>query len=261
MINHTRTLLLNMRADIDPNFPGEEYVAPDFLVRTVPTVVQKFRNLVFGGEPDRYMLNYRLYQLMTVLHSTELEEYVSAQDSRITYLPLRLGQLYESMFIRRATILNQFTGDFNFIGDLVGGDEDGRLYHSWRVDVTSSSLIRVQRTTKPLDQETFEYTYTDGLSDLIPLLGSSLQFNFSAPVGAEWIVEAVSRPQLDMGQLLAALNVGMLETDELALFGTAPAEPLKTFRNLWRDHDEYAYKFSGLLLGITYLMDQQQPVG
>lgn len=86
MINHARTLLMNVAGA--PGFNGElgeEIVPPDFIPAALPGSINTLRRTLFGADPDRVMLNYRARQLMQVLHSTPLVEYVTSLDSRITY--------------------------------------------------------------------------------------------------------------------------------------------------------------------------------
>ena len=98
MINHVRTLLLNRGRDGTPRTsPGEEYVPPTFAPRALTTPLRTAFTTLYGGDPDRLMLNYRLRQLTALLHSTELEEYVLAKDPRVTYLPLD-GAFFDGVF-------------------------------------------------------------------------------------------------------------------------------------------------------------------
>lgn len=256
MINHVRTLLLNKRA-ADSAFPGEEYVIPNYVIRQEPAVVRKIKQIVFGGQPDRYMLNYRLYQVMVAIHGTELEEYVTYHDTRLTYLPFRSTSLYSSAYGTTATKLGTFDGELAIIGRLLPEELAGWLKYQWQLDVTGANTIRVKRIVPTIIDRTYDYTLTEDRSSIIPFTGSSLSFTFSGPVGAEWVVDALAKPQKNMGTVLANLDSGITELDELALFGISPSEPVLTFKNLWKQHDEYAYRLGALMLAVAWLMNGQ----
>jgi hypothetical protein len=256
MINHVRTLILNKLRGT-ATFPGEEYIPVDYLVRTEPTVVQKIKQIIFGGDPDRYMLNYRMYQIMTTIHATELEEYVTYHDSRLTYLPFRSTSLYSSAYQTTSTKIGTFDGELAILESLVPEELAGWLHYQWNIDVIPGNLVAVKRLKPSIIEDTYEYTMTEGRSNAIPFTGSSLKFTFSGPVGAEWAVESVAKPQRNFATIFTALSNGITEVDELALFGVAPAEPVLSFKNLWQDHEEYAYRFGALMLGVAWLMHEQ----
>ena len=89
MINHIRSILLNApQAQAHPvDFIGEEYVSPEWVPVPQPHGVARLRDILFGHNPDRALMNYRLRQFMTLIHSTDLEQYVHEKDSRVTYWP------------------------------------------------------------------------------------------------------------------------------------------------------------------------------
>lgn len=161
MPNFVRTLLLNQaRTFFDTAVPGEEYVAPYFIPVTLPIALNKIRNILFGTSPSRTAVNYRLFQLLQMLHATELAEFMTYHDSRITYLPL-----------------------------------------TWQ-----------------------------------PMAAGTVQ------------------PATNMADALLTLQAALSMDDENVLFGadTQLVEPFATFRNLWRDHDMYAYKLGGLVLALAF---------
>src|SRR5690606_37703460 len=82
MINHVRTLLLGLPGAASPGYQtaGEEFVDPTFQPVALPTYLAAVRRTLFGVDPDRLMLNYRLKQLLEVIHATELAEYVTFLD-------------------------------------------------------------------------------------------------------------------------------------------------------------------------------------
>lgn len=258
MINHLRTLLLNQkRGTWGPDFPGEEYVPPKFKPLTVlPDGVSKAHKVLFGGNTDRLMGNVRLRQLLPMLHQTELEEYVLALDPRITYWPSTDQSLYRDAYtITVQAIMAMSNEDLTPVGQLLADEAAGSLFHRWRVTVQPDNLVEVRRLEPPLTSTLVAYTITNGRSNIIPLLGSTLSFTFAGAIGSSWIVEGRARPTRDAGTLMATLENSLTEVDEIEIFGVTSVEPMAAFRRLWRKHDKIAYKFGGLLLGMAYRLN------
>jgi len=251
MINHVRTLLLNVNNAVDPNIVGEEYIPPTFKTVTFTSQINKIHNVLFGGTPDRYMLNYRAHQIMSMLHSTELGENVLDYDSRITYLPTTSSSFYTFPFVTTAEKIGNFNGDIYFIDELKPSDATGQMYHMWRLTVKDAATIVVTHLNDPKEEQEYSYTITNGRSNTISLLGSTQYFSFNAPVGSSWIVKGYAKPARDMGDIFATLKQGVTIVDELYLWGASPAEPLLTYKNLWRDSDEYAYSLGGLVMALA----------
>jgi len=249
--NYIRTLLLNQGpADFD-NL-AEEYVSPFFVPRDLPPSFLKIRSVLYGGNPDREMLNFRLYQLMQLLHATQLVEYVLQDDNRITYTPFDQEELFFTAFGARSTAALGTTTEMNIIGDITPNEASGILRHEWRVLVNDAGTITVTEYKPTSAQSLYEYTLTDGLSNLIPLSGSSLLFNFNGGAGDQWFVEATAKPVRNMAEILATLCQVVSPADMLVLFGESPVEPYLTFRNLWKKNEQYAYKLGGLLLAMAF---------
>jgi hypothetical protein len=59
----------------------------------LPEPLRRVRAVLFGRDPDRRTLLYRTRQFLALLHACELEEFVTAVDPRVTYLPLDRGVL------------------------------------------------------------------------------------------------------------------------------------------------------------------------
>ncbi len=91
MVNEVRTLLLNLAGQGFARGPGEEYSDPAFKPVALPGYLFAARVAYFGPEPDRSTLLYRVRQGLAAVHATELAEFVTANDPRITYLPIAPG--------------------------------------------------------------------------------------------------------------------------------------------------------------------------
>lgn len=93
MINHYRTVLLNIPGDNWPGlpYPGEELVDPLFYQSDMPNYLSTVHRLIFGENPDRAYLNYRLRQITTMWHDGILHSTAIEKDSRLTYWPLKFA--------------------------------------------------------------------------------------------------------------------------------------------------------------------------
>jgi hypothetical protein len=255
VINHARTLLLNISAG--GYGIGEEYVPPRFRSLRLPSFLLAIRRQLFGTDPDRDMMNYRGRQLMQILHATQLREYVEGLDPRITYdftgRELADDALFMPEVVRQA---GTSTDRFYLLGAADTPDSTGKTRFDVRVDVLTESTVRVQMLTPTPQIRIYDLEFTDGLSNIVSLLGTGYQFRISESPGALWVVRGVRRPRLSLGEIAA--NVQSLGEPVLTeLFGTSTTlEPYLTFRNLWNTHPELPYSFGGLLMALIYRTEE-----
>jgi hypothetical protein len=260
MLNHARTLLLNIDGDNNPGptFFGEEAVPGDFRVLELPSFLVAIRQQLFGSSPDRSMMNYRLWQFLRVLHATEdLAQYVTAFDPRITYVDSQRTDLFDQESFQPE--ITQLTGAQATLSPQDGPaspDIRGRVYHQYLVEIITSATVRVTQSTVPVKQEIVPYTFTDGLSSRVDLFDSGWGVLLGTnSAGTSWKFTVRNRPTFDLGQLVVMLGrIG--EPVLLELFGLAPDEPFKTFKNLWEENDEIPFKLGGLLLALITRTDE-----
>lgn len=255
MINHARTLLLNRKPD---NVPyggqlGDEYLPIAYRkVTTMPTYLSSIRNILFSADPDRLFSNYRARQYMTLLHSTELVEFVLELDPRITY-----DRNNEDLFADALYEITPPEDDIYVNGKLGAPDKLGRSFHQWSVKVSSGSTVTVTRETPTKQVSVQEYTMTDGLSSSVKLVGSEASIRFRQTIGKTWVLSGYARPEKDLGVIEAELgSTGAVFLNDLFGVGTevGGAEPFTTFRNLWFGHTELSYRVGGILLAVIYRM-------
>jgi len=253
--NYVRTVLLNQtRGSNLASTLAEEYVSDDYYPRALPATFNKIRGVLFGSNPDRPMYNFRMYQLMQTLHSTELEEYVTQHDDRITYLPFDRDELFASAFGNTVTAASGTAGTLTVLGDAVADEFTGILYHKWIVTVLDGSTVTIRKLAPAAQQSQTAaiYSMTNNLSNAIALPDSAQQFNFSGTAGDEWVIEALANPSRNMADILNTLQIIINDVDQTALFGSTPVEPYLTFSNIWNNHSEYAYQLSALLLAMAF---------
>jgi hypothetical protein len=251
LTNHWRTLLLNLSgADRpSPSYPGEEYVPPGFRPLPLPPEVVTPRRVIFGQMPDRAMMNYRLRELAAVVHGTELAEYVYALDPRVTYWPPRSGLTWPEGFDVSAT---SGDGSLTFVGGQLPVEQFGRLKSQWRVEVLGAGSVRVRYidfASGSQQEQDFPY------DDPVPLPGSPLSVRVIGEEGDAWTVNGLAKPDNGMPEIVAVLESAMGPSGAARLFGQDPAEPMLTFRNLWRDHPETPYRLGGVAMALAYRAD------
>jgi hypothetical protein len=250
--NYVRTLLLNEeRGSYGPDFFGEEYVPATFRPRPLPIALRKVRGALFGGAPDRQMLNFRLFQLMQVLHSTQLEQDVTLVDDRITYLPLDRPALYSRAYPPVVSPEAGTSGELTVLGDLDPDEKAGQIHYWWHVNVIDGTYVNVRNLLPPVTDQVYSYVKTAGLSQLIPLTGSSLFFNFTGGPDSAWYVEAVAKPERNLADITTTLDTILTQSDVDVIFGVSSPEPWKTWRSLWLLNDQLEYKLGGLLLAVA----------
>jgi len=248
MINHARNLLVNIDSSQQPldDCPGEELIDPSYRALTLPTYIQQIRSILFGSSPDRAMLNYRAAQLLGLIGATELVDYITALDPRITYpsSDLVTGNAWQLW----STPLGNTQGGLSWNGTPAAPDLAGQTYFDYTVTALGGNQFQVLQHS-PGFQNNF---YTTVL-DFIPLIGSgySIMVPNATSGTLQWKVWCYNRPQWDMGQLVEALKV-VGEPTGLQLFGVQPSGDYALFQSLWTSHPLIPYKLGGLVLAMIY---------
>tara|TARA_R110000824_G_scaffold25456_3_gene88696 strand:+ start:10682 stop:11473 length:792 start_codon:yes stop_codon:yes gene_type:complete len=255
MYNYGRTLLLNL-AGKDSYFsgiPGDELIPAEYVPVIFPSYLSSIRNILFGAKPDRAMLNYRAAQLLGMISSTELQQYVEELDPRITYSSYQL-QLAQPLTFS-PTVTQYGEKDLSKILTVVGNsnspDSTGVSGYDYRVTVDGVNLV-IDRLASPTSSTQHVLSFTAGLSEPYSLTGTgySVRVNTSTLDGG-WSVRGFLRPTRtlpDLDQSLRSLG----EPTFLQLFGVADIEPYVTFKNCWKNHPEFAYRLGGLVLASIY---------
>lgn len=246
MINHARTLLLNPASagSVDDLF--HEFV-PAFQSLKLPTYLQLIRANLFGTDPDIEMLNYRSRIFMSLLHSTELQEFVLAYDPRITYDPNRTHPA--NVFGVQIQSLVEGNEDLVIVsGAPTSPDSVGRLRSEYDFDVLSPTSIQRTVYYPQIQMHILNLEFESGVSQQLELPGSGYSIRIrTADALNRWRLTVLRQPQWDIGQIVANLTqIG--EPVLVSLFGTQNLEPWITFRNLWESHPSTPYKLGGLLL-------------
>lgn len=228
MINHARTLLLNISSQsYNGDMLGEEYIPP-FLPIALPTYLQLAHRLIFGSSPDKVFLNFRAYELLSIIHQTELAEFVTALDPRITY---QVGNHKDFFRGRFTTEIKKISGTddarINLVGDAKADNARGRAFFEY--------LLRVIGDTE-----------TTAVTQIIPIYGDvqSRLLVWNAPPPSNPLPLRTARPVMgllspDLGvsepadvpetQLLFQLSLAQANEDLLSTEQPIPFETESRF--------------------------------
>jgi hypothetical protein len=248
------------------SFPGEEYVPVDYRAVTLPFWLENLRRMLFGHVSDTCYVLYRLWQAMRLLHTTELAEFVTALDPRITYLR-EANPYFDGVFGTQVAALSGAAPIYVF-GEAAGTTV---LQSTWRVTVTTRTPtvlpLRLPRLLgsapayfgEPtaeiqagLETVAVAMAYENQLSDPVTLPGSALTFRVPEGISGQWQITATARPELDFADLMSQLYHS---TPEM-LFMPTTEEPWRTFYNVYAQHPSSAYRYCSILLAMAYRIDQ-----
>jgi hypothetical protein len=165
MINHARTLLLNKNRDrMHYSDYGYEYVPAAFRPVTLPSTLSTLRQLLFGTNPDNYFLNFRVNELLSYIHATELAEYVYRLDPRVTYWP-RVGRPYFEPAGKRVSITQIYGSPrrLNVAGNLYALTAKGKASNLYTVSlrrVTENGETSLQMEVRYQGERDSRFTVT-----------------------------------------------------------------------------------------------------
>lgn len=265
MINHARTLLLNMTGvTASRENTGEEFIPPDYAPVVLPSYLLSARRLLLGTAPDRYFLNWRVRELLHYLHQTELADYVYALDPRVTYWPeTTMPFLDKEARVTASQVLGPSDTQLFFAGTPVADNARGRSHYEFVVSVVTEAgdtVVRVEQEGGPA--VTAVVAPGTNLSAFLPLGPTGSQVRVSKPTpGSRWSVATVAKPAPAITTILPSLEL-IGEPTLLELFGVlTTTEPYATFNRLWADHRNPAYRLGGFVLAMIYRTDEIRKKG
>lgn len=259
MFNHARTLLLNVSGSNSSGlaYIGDDLIPSEYASLALNTPLLNIRQHLFGAAPDRAMLNYRAYQLLSMIEKTELQEFVTDLDSRITY---EFGA--DNIFVSNETWnpkVHQTGGTLDHVltvsGSPIRPDYTGKLYYQFQINLSGTS-ITIDRQVGPKNRTTIDYSLTDGLSPAFDLTYTGYQVFVNTMSNlAGWHITGYLRPQISLFNIVETLEKAGDPT-LTALFGTKSIEPWSTFKNLWYDNTDMIYRLGAITLALIYRTDE-----
>lgn len=259
MINHIRTLLLNQSAASrpEPTFPGEEVVPPNFIPRRLTPGMQHLWHCLFGRQPDALYQNYRLWQIMALLHASPLADLVTLRDSRITYQPQQYVAFPDCFRVDVTQIAGAPVSLYVF-GEPAADDVAGICMFSWRVDYLAPSTLRIIAQFPAAREITAEVTFSAGLSSAVPIRNTPLQLRVAqAAENCSWTVNATGRPYRPFGEVLAAFAQTLQDDGRAAIFKEPRTELYERLYRAWQDYPTDIGRYSAAILGLAYRIEEQ----
>jgi len=238
MINHYRTALLNIKGSNWPGleYPGEELVDPLFSEKTLPYHLSTARRLIFGENPDRAYLNYRLKQITTLWHDSALNEAALDKDSRVTYWPLKFSAGMSAFgTVKMVGVNTESTPVFSYTGTPYADDKNGRSEFIYDITVTEDSCVAVDERSK--------------LVTTIGRIGNDFNFGNNAKVriaNGNHRLSIIGRPQKDLGQILMDCDLISNSDVELLLFGG-----LGSLKEMWKTSEFLPERLGALSLALA----------
>lgn len=252
MINHARTLLLNLPAGSgEPAMPGFAPVAPGFQPVQLAGNLEAFRSAMLGSDPDTEGLLWTAAQYLDIVHGSPWADYLLAHDSRLTYVPGRLsGRLVPAL---SATA---FPGaaELAFASAVEHPAGTGRARLRWELEALDSSTLAVELCGKPVADMQLVFSGSRSLPARLPgvAAGSVAVAASSLVPGWRWSLESVAPPSgTPASRVAAALRNGSAVSEVFAGAG----EPWRTFLALARVEDDPYAKVAGAVLGLVYRME------
>lgn len=193
MINHARTLLLNQPGkNYAPGTPGEEYTPRGYTARQVPSYVLFPHKILFGSNPDKVFLNFRAAELLSLIHATELEEFVYALDPRITYTTTEQTDFFApSLNVALSKTSGSTRAKLFLSGKPRADNSRGKCFGDYLIQLldTDAGAVTVITSAINFDNISQPLEFSNGVSGVsnavaIPSSGLSAQFLLASEISA-----------------------------------------------------------------------------
>jgi len=247
MVNDFRCLLANLTPTQDFD-PGEVFVPPDYTPRTLDRFELTIRNVLFGTNPDRLMVNYRCFQFLRLLHASKWAEAVTAVDRRTTYDPW----IWPGTQVNWSKeVISNSTLGILLSGIVTPNDAEGVCNDLYTVRINNLGTATILRRSVTIAN--IPYTFSNGVSNPIALGNTGLNVVFNAvpsngqsadilvPREPGWSlgqIELEIMDKVDFGTISALVNAG---TDMQSITST----------NLWYRSRDTQARLCGIVMALV----------
>lgn len=243
MINHVRTVLMNMPGPSQPRLDTiyDAYV-PEYTPVVLPPALWRIRKALYGTAPDYQGACMRTAQLLALVAGTPYASHLTHKDPRITYdFSSQTAHRLPEVF---ATVTGETCPDAIRVSGTFSPDVGtGRSVATWAIRWEDGAGTVTSTETPQTQVEA-------GLS--VPLPGSGLVVTTpTLPENETWRISHRSM----VGGLVAAVDsVLESESDIRALFPAAMSEPMSTYYAL-TSHAMFPYRATGVVLALATQME------
>lgn len=250
MLNHSRTLLVNARADAAAS-PGDEYIPEDFVPVPLSAGLETVRRIIFGARPDRVMLNYRASQLLGIVHATELSDHLRHFDNRLMYRPFVANLADPAVFRPAVSCPLGHVADLIIAGTPVPPDGTGLTTYKLVVTTGNDENVTITCSTPaPPTAETFAGNFSSRLSIEMPLGKSGYTCRVhKLSHTVSWFVDLLVRPVRTPGDLAADVAVSGVSAME-ALFGDTSDATTALYRDIWETARDMPLRVAAMTLAL-----------
>lgn len=213
------------------------------------------QRVLFGAAPDRIYQNFRLREILTLLHSTELVDYVKQLDNRITYWPFD-DRLFDSIYgYNVESLVGPLPPTGIVVGPAIANDIAGRAVTRWRATVLSGNRVEIMPEIPAEEVTIADYSDAGGIYTpvTLPLSQAKLRVPPDANVGDSWRITETGRPAWRLLDVYSRLQMTTGTAMYTWLFDYN-REPYPTFRTLWNSHPHWQYRLSGAILAHAFAL-------
>ena len=240
MINHIRTLLMNMPGEAHPRLDiVYDAYTPAYTPAKLPAGLSVVRTLLFGTSPDYQGMCMRTAQLLALVAGTPYAAHLVSVDSRITYDFTRINpQRFPEIFVQ-ATTPAGVQIPISVEGQYTPPAGSGRSVATWAITWTGGVGSVVGTDTRSVEISA---------SKCFTLPGSTLAVStIELPVDGVW---RISHRSMVSDVVTAVDAVLTSEAAMGALFPPGLDEPMATYRAL-TTHAMFPYRAAGVTLALA----------
>ena len=238
----------------DSTFPGEEMVPDGYDPPELSGQTLSVWRSLFGADPDRAYLNFRLRQYLGMIHSGDLARYADRFGTKLTYISpdgpwFNDDSLFRAPYVEQRQVTDSRTAVLVFSGRPAADDAAGRIHQTWWIAVAADSISYL-RTDVNEESDYVAVSFPDGMSQPVPLPGSGL--SVSAPelaVSRAFEVELLARPNKDLTVVLAEA-ARMVGGGDLFFRAADPAGD--GLLQIWKRRYETPVRLAALVLALAH---------
>jgi hypothetical protein len=263
MINHYRTLLLNLPDKGDPN----EYISPGFLPVALPPELQAFYNLLYPAGSSRFYTQFIEFYCESLLHASNQTDMLKSIDSRITY---DLSDLSNYFAINQVT--QPVNSAYNYPLLLSGSYSVSPKVNSYFEGFTISqvgesnnilifsnvSKLYVNGSVTSTTGDTtvqIPLTFSNGMSNIFTIGATGISgriggdgSQFGSTGDKQWTFIGQAPISFDFITFYNTMNTSQSVVNNMLAYGPTSSNDV----NLWNQHFNPVYKLVGLINSYVY---------
>ncbi len=198
-------------------------------------------------------MDYRLWELLTLIAGTSLQSHVFVHDSRITY-NLRVRPVDGRDFGAIVTFRDPDTVvDIVMSGDPPVESSSGALEYWWKFDLTDTVNLAVTQRMPQQRAHSTELVVTNGVAAPYTIPGTTWTHTYSQLVATcAWDVVYRAWPKQTLAEIYTALVAQLSVAEEFDIFKHSPV----SVHNIWKTHPDIGHKLAALCVALVDAIPQ-----